>query len=427
MTLPDDRLAEMVLDEAGRSAFLVSDGDRIERVGQLTGSSGKVLPFSSQNSLLQHRVVLLPSDVEEYGSEEELLARVQSFLHRYIDVSEGFEELAAYYVLLSWVHDAFEVIPYLRFKGDFGTGKSRCLLVVGSICYRPMFASGASTVSPLFRIIDSFRGTLVMDEGDFRFSDEKAELVKILNNGNASGFPVLRSEMTPTKEFNPRAFIVFGPKVIATRNLFEDRALESRCLSEVMRGVPPRPGVPLALPETFEAEALKLRNQLLLFRFRNLSKLKGQVMGPIQGCEARISQVYAPLIALAIDGGAKARIEEAAQAASRSLQDDRSASLEAQLIGIIYELSRRKEVLSVKAITEQFAERLGGDYLRPITPRWIGAQLRNRLSLTPRKQHGTFVLGPENGERLLALFLRYGFGDFGDVGDIGEACQSADV
>ncbi len=60
------------------------------------------------------------------------------------------------------------------------------------------------------------RGTLIVDEGDFRFSDEKAELVKILNNGNARGFPVLRTESVRGKEFDPRAYTVFGPKLIRT-------------------------------------------------------------------------------------------------------------------------------------------------------------------------------------------------------------------
>jgi hypothetical protein len=36
----------------------------------------------------------------------------------------------------------------------------------------------------------------VIDEGDFRLPDECAEIVKILNNGNAKDFPVLRSEAT---------------------------------------------------------------------------------------------------------------------------------------------------------------------------------------------------------------------------------------
>lgn len=81
-------------------------------------------------------------------------------------------------------------------------------------------------------------------------------------------------------------------------------------------------------------------------------------------------------------------------------------------------MQRGGEVLSVKAIAAAFAARLGDDYSRPITPRWIGAQLRNRLSLTPTKSRGTFILGPENATRLRALFERYGLGDMGDIGDI---------
>src|SRR5208282_3153868 len=104
-----------------------------------------------------------------------------------------FEGIATYYVLLTWLYDAFNELPYLRLRGDFGTGKTRALLVVGSLCYKPFFASGASTVSPLFHILDAFRGTLILDEADFRFSDEKAEIVKILNNGNMRGMAVLRT------------------------------------------------------------------------------------------------------------------------------------------------------------------------------------------------------------------------------------------
>src|SRR5207244_5816333 len=104
----------------------------------------------------------------------------------------------------------------LRERGDYGSGKTRFLLVVGALCYKPIFASGASTTSPLFRIMDAFRGTLILDESDFRLSDERAEIVKILNCGNARGFPVLRTEVNRAKEFDPRAYTVFGPKIVAT-------------------------------------------------------------------------------------------------------------------------------------------------------------------------------------------------------------------
>src|SRR6266498_296561 len=208
----------------------------------------RLVPYSPNNNLIKNEVVLLASEPEEYGSEEELVKEIRSFLHRYVDVTPLFEKIASYYVLLSWVYDRFNELPYLRLRGDPGSGKTRFLLTVGSLCYKPIFASGASTVSPLFRILDAFRGTLIIDEGDFRLSDERAEIVKILNNGNAKGFPVLRSEASKTGEFNPRAYTVFGPKIVATRGFFEDKALESRCLTEAMGQTGLREDVPINLP-----------------------------------------------------------------------------------------------------------------------------------------------------------------------------------
>src|SRR4029079_19563214 len=133
-----------------------------------------------------------------------------------------------YYVLLTWLYDAFNELPYLRLRGDYGSGKTRALLTLGSLCYRVFFASGASTVSPIFHTLHAFRGTLIFDEADFRFSDERSAIVQILNNGNVRGIPVLRTIMNQQKEFNPQAFHVFGPKIVATRSRYEDRGLESR-------------------------------------------------------------------------------------------------------------------------------------------------------------------------------------------------------
>ena len=146
------------------------------------------MPYSPGNNLLRNEVVLFPLEAAEYESEQKLVEEIQSFIHCYVDVSPLFEQIASYYVLFSWVYDAFNELPYLRLRGDAGSGKTRFLLTVGSLCYKPIFASGASTVSPLFRILDSMRGTLIVDEGDFRFSDEKAELVKILKQWQRERF-----------------------------------------------------------------------------------------------------------------------------------------------------------------------------------------------------------------------------------------------
>jgi len=226
-TLSDGALVEMLYrPQEHQTLFCVWRNGEWRHENSLLDKGLRLVPYSPDNNLICNEVVLLPSGPEEYGSDEKLIAEIQSFIHRYVDVTPMFEKLASYYVLFAWVYDGFNELPYLRVRGDFGSGKTRFLLILGSLCYKPIFASGASTVSPLFRILDAFRGTLLIDEGDFRMSDERAEVVKILNNGNAKGFPVLRSEVTAKREFDPRAYIVFGPKLVATRGFFEDRALE---------------------------------------------------------------------------------------------------------------------------------------------------------------------------------------------------------
>ena len=422
--LEDGQILEMIhRPEAHQTALVVyRDGKGTEQGTVDVPRIGRVVPYSPDNNLLTHGVVLFPSAVGSVLHVEALHLEVRTFIHRYADLSESFEELAGYYVLLSWIYDAFSEVPYLRLKGDYGSGKSRCLQTIGSLCYKPMFVSGASTVSPMFRLIDAFKGTLVIDESDFRFSDEKAEIVKIFNNGNAAGFPVLRSEATPTKEYNPRAFAVFGPKIIATRGDFEDRALESRCITEVMSGLPPRPDIPLSLPKAFHTEARELRNKLLSYRFTNLLAQHDLESMRDVGVEARVAQVFAPLLAVVQDKNARLRIVALARGQSGTLRADRSASIEAQLLDIIYAMRRDACALGVKGICERFTQKYGADFQRPITARWIGAQLRRRLSLVPVKSHGTFVIPETDLSKLAALFERYGVEDVsGDVGTLGTS------
>ena len=270
--LDDGTLIELVHDPvAGESAFAVSPPRGkpcIERSVELR-SGERLIPYSAQNNLIVSECVLLPSAVGDFRDKDELLRHVGTFIHRYVDLSPTFEAIAAHYVLLSWVYDAFTDLPYLRFRGDYGTGKTRALLVLGSLAYKGFFASGASTVSPIFHIQDAFQGTLILDEADLRFSDAAAQLTKILNNGSTAGMPVLRTMTNRNRELNPQAFRVFGPKIVAMREHFSDLALESRFITAETSGRTLRADIPIHLPPSFKAEALELRNMLLAWRFRS--------------------------------------------------------------------------------------------------------------------------------------------------------------
>ncbi|MEX2526457.1 MAG: hypothetical protein WEA09_02360 [Gemmatimonadota bacterium] len=425
--MPDGGLAELVYRPAeGRTAFCVyRDGAWREEPSVMVGGR-RLVPYSPGNTLLQNQVVLFPSAPEEYASEEALVAEIRAFIRRYVQVSPLFETIASYYVLLSWVYDGFNELPYLRLRGDAGSGKTRFLLVVGSICYKPIFTSGASTVSPLFRILDAIQGTLIVDEADFRFSDERAEVVKILNNGNGRGMPVLRSEISRTREVSPQAFQVFGPKLIATRGFFDDHALESRCLTEEMgQQTKVREDIPLSLPAAARDEALRLRNQLLVFRFRNLHRCAADLGEVDRTIAPRLAQVFAPLLAVVEDQQARAELQALARQYHREFLLERGMRPEAQVLEVVHDLVQASPNGNVplKEVVSWFVDRYGEEYDRKVTSRWIGRVLR-QLGVHTRKSHGVYVISLEERPVLERLFQRYGVEDQGSKPSAEQIDQS---
>ena len=397
---------------ARRTSLAVWRNQACEVVSSLELPSGeRLVPYPPGNNLIKNEVILLPSGPEEYGSEAELAAEIQAYIHRYVDLSPQFERIASYYVLFSWLYDGFNELPYLRVRGDYGSGKTRFLLVVGSLCYKPVFTTGASTVSPIFHILDAFRGTLIIDEGDFRWSDDKAEIVKILNNGNNSGSPVLRSEVSRTGEFSPRAFQVYGPKIVATRGLYEDRALESRFITEETGSRGLRRDIPINLPASYKEEALHLRNKLLLYRFRNYGKTLAADTLVDPTLEPRLNQIFAPLISIISDPTIRRELWEVARERHREIVADRGMDVEAQLLEVIRDLERQQSRLAIGEVTAAFIQRFGKEYGRPITSKWIGFMVRRRLNLKTHKSNGVYIISLTEQEKLRRLYEKYGLTD----------------
>lgn len=391
-----------------RTSFCLAHDEKWKTIADIVIDRQRYVPYSPENNLIQHGTVLFPSAIEEYGSESDLVAEIRKFIRQYVDLSPLFEEVASYYVLFTWLYDSFNELAYLRVMGDYGSGKTRFLLTVGSICYLPIFASGASTVSPLFRILDAFKGTLIIDEADLRWSDERADMVKILNNGNARGFPVLRTESSPTRELNPVAYAVFGPKLVATRGEFNDRALESRFLTERLGVRPLRPDVPINLPKSHWQEARGLRNKLLCFRIRNRSRARELESLTDEKIEPRLNQIFAPLLSVMENTEARERIRNLIRQYNRRVVVERGMTTEAQVLDVIRSLSQEGKDLSIKTIAERFTALHEDEYQRKITPRWIGWIIRQRLGLMTHKSNGTFTVSHIEPSVFARLEMKYG-------------------
>ncbi|MBI5450146.1 MAG: hypothetical protein HY940_02200 [Gammaproteobacteria bacterium] len=409
--LSDGSLVELVYRPQEKQTLLAHyERGNFELKPWIEVDGERLVPISPGNNLLKHRAVLLPEHPEPYLSTKSLLEDIEVYLDRYVDLSPAFFRIASSYILLTWVYDAFNELPYLRLRGDYGSGKTRALLIIGSVCYKPFFASGASTVSPIFHTLDTFQGTLIFDEADFRFSDEKAEIIKIFNNGNVRGFPVLRTAITLKREFDPRAFLVYGPKIVAMRRSFDDQALESRFITEEMGQRTLRSDIPINLPGIQKEEATTLRNKLLMYRFRNLFHvhINKELVDP--SLSPRLNQILVPLLSIVEDDKIRAEIRAAAQELETELRAEKSSTSEGELLAILAELMEDSThtSISIGEITNLFTSRYGHDYDRPITNRYIGRLLRTRLRLRTQKSHGIYVLPLSEKLKVEALCTRYG-------------------
>jgi hypothetical protein len=362
------------------------------------GSLELVPQDSEVDSLVRRELVLLPGEVGASASLPALLDEVAGFVHTYVDLDPQHERVAAAYVLMTWVYDAFSAVPYLHALGPIGTGKTRFLLTVGSLCYRAILAGGAVSPAAIFRAVDRYTGTLIIDESDFKVAGIWAEILKILNSGYHRGLPALRAESGG----GVRAYTVYGPKILASRCRFPDDALESRCIT-VRLHTTGREDVPLMLPDRFWEQALALRNRLVRFRLDNLATIEAPAVHVQRGCEPRVSQILGALQPFLGDDGLLSELRAEMQ---NSLADVRSDGVAADIAAL---LIQKAGTLSLKDIASNLRKR-GQD----VTEKRIGSVLRNDLGLghyVRHKRNGAVVL-PLPEELLEDLATRYGVDDW---------------
>jgi len=287
--------------ETNKTEFLHFDGTAVTRKESHEHSGVTYAPPMSESAgYVQTRsetfAILLPTDAADYGDSKSLAIDVKTFLRNYVTFpDEVSEHLAVTYVFMTYILEQFDAVPYLRAIGDWGGGKSRLVLVVGSICHRPIVISGGTTPAPIFRLIDQWRGTFVMDEGDYDDHSEVGRLLKKIRlQGYKRGFAIARMDGEggdrDVKTFDP-----FGPQISSNRKS-ADPAEDSRCIDIHMPSMPSTKSR-AQLPPEFSTQALKLRNQLERWRLDHLRAVELDGDEQIPGVIPRVREVGLSLLA----------------------------------------------------------------------------------------------------------------------------------
>lgn len=337
-------------------------------------------------------VIVLPDGIENYGSKQELIDEITEFIHRYVDISPEFEKWAVFYILFSWLYDRFDTVPYLRALGDTGTGKTRFLDVILDLCFIPIKSTGASSPAATFRLIERWKGTLGMDEGDLPKSDETQDMIKILNNGFQRDKPVIKVDKNNPSEIN--TFRCFGPKIITTRKTFWDAATESRCITEVMRETE-RHDLPDLLPKIFHEKGNELRRKLLKFRFDMYNKINPEIIHDVDlsGVEPRLRQASRSFIILFSDN--EEELENYKQWLIKyndELREERAGTNDGIIINsIINKLRIGKFNITAKDIKEKLGEKATTQYVGKAFRR-LGLKTQARTSDKKRSRY--LVLDP---------------------------------
>lgn len=424
---PEIGIAQAIVHKTGKTMFAILKDNHVRIEEKITLTDGTVLvPISEDSDLLKNDFIVLPPYPIPYDTEEDLFIGIRDFIGRYFSINKGFSEIAALYVMLTWVYERFDELPYLRVMGTLGTGKSRFLKTLKACAYHSIML-GSSSVAAMFRTIDHFKGTFILDEADFKNTEFSSDVAKILNNGHAKGTPIARMrEKTNSKgEFTTDVFQVFGPKVLASREAFVDAALESRCFAQRLYPVK-NIQAPISLGDTFQQEAKKLRGQLLMFRFRNYPHLVIKELKSDKIRNGRIMQIAQPLwnIALLIGDYAVQRVINQAIIMDEHLISDQSDTEEADVLISIMRLAIKPDIkIHVKRITSQYNHYFGGgsqrdndnygsvrDYKLDLADRKIGEIMGKKLHLRKlRDNKGMYIRNDKQTNNILiSLCERYG-------------------
>jgi DNA polymerase I-like protein with 3'-5' exonuclease and polymerase domains len=287
--------------------------------------------------------LFLASGVDEYHTEERLDADILNFIEKYVDISEQNRAISSKYARMTYRIDSLNEVPYLHATGNSGNGKSRFTQTVGLLCYRPMFTVGI-TAAALFRTVDAFHPTLIIDEFNLNASSEDTEaIIQVLNSGYQRLTRIIRCS-SKDSNFMPEGFDPFGAKILSGLKATDSQPFTSRThpvkLEETKRN-----DIPLQLLPEMLTEARLIRNKLTLWRLRTFNqpladrlKTAEKELKERGGISKRLIQISVPLYALLDSDEVKDNFVSQLQTRTKDVIDERSQSLDGKLVAIIHSL-----------------------------------------------------------------------------------------
>ena len=218
-----------------------------------------------------------------------------ALLRQYVITDKETLRAAALWASMTWFTEYATVLPLAVITApEKNCGKSTLLNALAKLSCRPLSASNI-TPAALFRAVEAWRPTLMIDEAD-TFAKDNEELRGVLNAGHTRDTATVVRVVEIGGELQPRAFSVWGAKALAGIGGLPDTIM-SRAVVLTMRRKQPGERADVLRHADFEAFHVVKR------QFARWADDMGETFAAarpdVGGLSNRAADNWEPLLALA--------------------------------------------------------------------------------------------------------------------------------
>jgi hypothetical protein len=316
-------------------------------LGELDAKGRTIIYTPPYNDSLKKNTVIVPSSYIEC-SFEEVFSDIDAFVVLSYDAcgQDALVRLLTRIAVGSWFMDRFvadplydiagsgKFAPILPIRGPSQSGKNRLAFVLRLLSYRPYFQMSTYRIPSIFRPIDFWHGSIVLDEADFNNTNEKSELIHFLNC-RATGTPISRQNSVDPNKTD--VFDNFGITILTQRRGFDDNATESRAIPFYSQSSDKK--LPILETDEMLMKGLQLQNKLLYLRmkyYRQVTIDKEAWVSDLS--DHRLIAALLPLLALSkFNPALKDTITATAKAVEMAKIEEKANSMDGQLINCLWE------------------------------------------------------------------------------------------
>jgi putative DNA primase/helicase len=253
----------------------------------------------------------------------ELLNQLVATTEKYLILPPGGAAAMALWSVFTHVHDCFEISPVLTMTSPTPEcGKTTAFILLGELVKQPLPSSNV-TGAVVFRAVDKWHPTLLIDEAD-TFIKDKDELRGILNSGhNRRNAWVIRNH---GDNHEPRRFSTWSPKAFALIGKLHPTLASRSILVRMQRKLPSEMVQRLRGDRAFGA-ILPLRRKIIRWAADHEAALRGSDPELPAVLQSRVADNWGPLVAIADQAGGEwpKKVRDIAQSFAAVEREDTAA------------------------------------------------------------------------------------------------------